>query len=130
MDPPPDHPSIQLVDLLADAAAAVAARHPGNCSPPLRACVASVRMDCELIEGEPGFGRLIAEVEETGERVRLTEDGEPSGVLLAAAELTALEYWVARHNKDARPQDEEAPEYPPGRLRTGHTSATAIRTAG
>lgn len=71
-------------------------------------------MDCELIEGEAEFGRLIAAVEETGERVRLTADGEPAGVLLAAAELAALEYWAARHNKGARPQDEPAPDYPPG----------------
>ncbi|MET7852266.1 type II toxin-antitoxin system Phd/YefM family antitoxin [Streptomyces avermitilis] len=71
-------------------------------------------MDFELIEGAPEFGRLIAEVEETGERVRLTADSEPAGVLLAAAELAALEYWAARHNKGARPQDEPSQEYPPG----------------
>ncbi|MFI5685438.1 type II toxin-antitoxin system Phd/YefM family antitoxin [Streptomyces sp. NPDC051636] len=71
-------------------------------------------MDVELIEGAPEFGRLIAQAEETGERVRLTADGEPAGVLLAAAELAALEYWAARHNKGARPQDEPAREYPPG----------------
>lgn len=71
-------------------------------------------MDVELIEGAPEFTRLIAEVEETGERVRLTPDGEPARVLLAAAELAALEYWAARHNKGARPKDEPAHEYPPG----------------
>ncbi|MFI9251771.1 type II toxin-antitoxin system Phd/YefM family antitoxin [Streptomyces sp. NPDC053069] len=71
-------------------------------------------MDVELVEGDPEFGRLIAEVEETGERVRLTADGEPARVLLAAAELAALEYWAARHNKGTRPQDEPADEYPPG----------------
>ncbi|MCF3131487.1 type II toxin-antitoxin system prevent-host-death family antitoxin [Streptomyces olivochromogenes] len=71
-------------------------------------------MDVELIEGAPEFGRLIAQVEETGERVRLTADGEPTGVLLPAAELAALEYWAARHHKGARPQEEPADEYPPG----------------
>ncbi|MGW3205993.1 type II toxin-antitoxin system prevent-host-death family antitoxin [Streptomyces sp. NPDC001135] len=71
-------------------------------------------MDVELIDGEPEFGRLIAEVEETGERVRLTADGEPVQVLLPAAELAALEHWAARHNKGERPEDEPAHEYPPG----------------
>jgi prevent-host-death family protein len=71
-------------------------------------------MNVELNRGSPEFGRVIAEVEETGERVRLTADGEPAGVVLAAAELAALEYWAARHNKGARPQDDAAHEYPPG----------------
>ncbi|MEU6666066.1 type II toxin-antitoxin system prevent-host-death family antitoxin [Streptomyces sp. NPDC046727] len=71
-------------------------------------------MDVELIEGSPEFGCLIGQVEETGERVRVTVDGEPAGVLLAAAELAALEYWAARHHKGARPEGEPAPEYPPG----------------
>ncbi|MBY8840371.1 type II toxin-antitoxin system Phd/YefM family antitoxin [Streptomyces sp. SP2-10] len=71
-------------------------------------------MDVELIDGSPEFELLIARVVETGERVRLTADDGPTGVLLPAAELAALEYWAARHNKGARQEDEPALEYPPG----------------
>ncbi len=67
-----------------------------------------------MIEGSAEFGRLVAEVEESGERVRLTADGEPTEVLLPAAELAALEYWAARYAKGARPEAEPAQEYPPG----------------
>ncbi|MEU1406627.1 hypothetical protein ABZ471_30450 [Streptomyces sp. NPDC005728] len=63
-------------------------------------------MDVELIEGAPEFGRLIAAVEEAGERVRVATDGEPARALLTAAEPAVLEYWAARHNKGARPEDE------------------------
>ncbi|WP_153542117.1 type II toxin-antitoxin system Phd/YefM family antitoxin [Streptomyces sp. RB17] len=71
-------------------------------------------MDVELIEGSSELGRLIAEVESSGERVRFTVDGEPERVLLAAAELAGLEYWAARRNKGAQPEAEPTHEYPPG----------------
>ncbi|MFI2641824.1 type II toxin-antitoxin system Phd/YefM family antitoxin [Streptomyces sp. NPDC018610] len=70
--------------------------------------------DVELMEGSSDFGRLVAEVEASGERVRVTEEGEPDRVLLAAAELAALEYWAARHHKGARPEEEPALGCPPG----------------
>ncbi|RKS79206.1 hypothetical protein BZB76_0654 [Actinomadura pelletieri DSM 43383] len=43
-----------------------------------------------------GFGRLVGRVEETGERVRVSDGGEPVGVLLAAAELAELEHYAQR----------------------------------
>ncbi|MFF3459209.1 type II toxin-antitoxin system Phd/YefM family antitoxin [Streptomyces sp. NPDC002730] len=46
----------------------------------------------ELTDAVQDFGRLVALVEETGERVTLTEDGLPVSVLLPAAELAFAEF--------------------------------------
>ncbi|MBL1083596.1 type II toxin-antitoxin system Phd/YefM family antitoxin [Streptomyces actinomycinicus] len=71
-------------------------------------------MDVELVEGAGELESLIAKVEKTGERVRLTADNEPARVLLPAAELAELEYWAARQHRGARPASEPAHQCPPG----------------
>ncbi|MFI9809119.1 hypothetical protein ACIHEJ_33025 [Streptomyces sp. NPDC052301] len=76
--------------------------------------MASAPTDVELTEGQPELERLIAEVEGTGERVRLTRDGEPARVLLPRP---SRQYWSTGphfHHEGARPEDEPAQEYPPG----------------
>ncbi|WP_406127606.1 type II toxin-antitoxin system Phd/YefM family antitoxin [Streptomyces sp. NBC_00989] len=66
--------------------------------------------------------RAVALVEETGERVSVTVDGEPAGVLLPAAELAELEHWAQRGAKAYgadMPRPDAAPEPPPGPARQG-----------
>ncbi|MEV6505440.1 type II toxin-antitoxin system Phd/YefM family antitoxin [Streptomyces sp. NPDC051642] len=66
--------------------------------------------------------RAVALVEETGEHVSVTVDGEPAGVLLPAAELAELEHWAQRGAKAygaVMPRPDAAPEPPPGPERQG-----------
>ncbi|MFD8963951.1 type II toxin-antitoxin system prevent-host-death family antitoxin [Streptomyces sp. NPDC059568] len=68
----------------------------------------------ELTNGVEDFGRLVASVEETGERVSITVGGEPAGVLLPAAEL---EHWAQRGAKAysaQRPLPDAPQERQPG----------------
>ncbi|MCX4673407.1 type II toxin-antitoxin system Phd/YefM family antitoxin [Streptomyces sp. NBC_01381] len=77
-------------------------------------------MTCvELTDGVEDFGRLAGLVEETGERVILTEDGTPVSVLLPAAELAELEYWAQRGLRAPIPLPEAAEEWPPGPAQHG-----------
>ncbi|TJZ44680.1 type II toxin-antitoxin system Phd/YefM family antitoxin [Streptomyces piniterrae] len=68
----------------------------------------------ERTEAADDFSRLVALVEETGERVTLTEDDQVVGVLIPAAELAALEYWAQRHHGRPIPLPNAAEERPPG----------------
>ncbi|MFJ2742531.1 type II toxin-antitoxin system prevent-host-death family antitoxin [Streptomyces sp. NPDC087440] len=70
--------------------------------------------DVEPMYDTPDFGQLAARVEETGERVVLTADGEPWIVLLPAAELAELEHFAQRHLRAPLPPPDAAEERPPG----------------
>ncbi|AUH43686.1 type II toxin-antitoxin system Phd/YefM family antitoxin [Streptomyces sp. CMB-StM0423] len=50
----------------------------------------------ELSEFVPDFEAAVGRVAETGERVRITDGGEPARVLLAAGELAELEHFAQR----------------------------------
>ncbi|MEU9796694.1 type II toxin-antitoxin system Phd/YefM family antitoxin [Streptomyces sparsogenes] len=58
----------------------------------------------ELSEVITDFGRLIGRVEETGERVCITDGGKPTGMLLPAAELAELEHFAQRVHGGPRPR--------------------------
>ncbi|MFF3326371.1 type II toxin-antitoxin system prevent-host-death family antitoxin [Streptomyces sp. NPDC002889] len=73
----------------------------------------------ELTDGVEDFGRMVALVEETGERVTLTEDGRPASVLLPAAELAELEHWAQRAYGALIPLPDTAEERPPGPAQHG-----------
>lgn len=60
------------------------------------------------------FGALVARVEETGERLGVTEEGEPLGVLLPAAELAELEHFAQRVHDGVRPWSRVVREHPFG----------------
>ncbi|WP_329112350.1 type II toxin-antitoxin system Phd/YefM family antitoxin [Streptomyces sp. NBC_01353] len=68
----------------------------------------------ELADMLEDFGRLVALIEETGERVSITDLGEPARVLLPAAELAELEYWAQRAYGAPMPLPDAAQERPPG----------------
>lgn len=86
---------------------------------PVRRPVVSMPMiSAELADTAEDLGRLVALVEETGERVALTEDGRPTSVLLPAAELAELEYWAQRYRAPI-PRPDAAEERPPGPARHG-----------
>ncbi|WP_238545540.1 MULTISPECIES: type II toxin-antitoxin system Phd/YefM family antitoxin [Streptomyces] len=68
----------------------------------------------ELCEVIADFGRLIGRVEETGERVCITDGGEPTGVLLPAAELADLEHFAQRVHGGPRPRPKMVQECPVG----------------
>ncbi|WP_328946499.1 type II toxin-antitoxin system Phd/YefM family antitoxin [Streptomyces sp. NBC_00250] len=68
----------------------------------------------ELTDLVEDFGRFVALVEETGERVGVTVYDEPPRVLLPAAELADLEYWALRGRGALLPRQDAAPERPPG----------------
>ncbi|MER5462512.1 type II toxin-antitoxin system prevent-host-death family antitoxin [Streptomyces sp. NPDC002668] len=70
----------------------------------------------ELTDAVEDFGRLVALVEETGERMTLTEDGLPASVLLPAAEL---EHWAQRAYGALIPLPDTAEERPPGPAQHG-----------
>ena len=73
----------------------------------------------EPTNGAEDLEHAVASVEETGERVSVTVDGEPAGVLLPAAEL---EHWAQRGAKAygaVMPRPDAAPEPPPGPERQG-----------
>ncbi|MGA5135297.1 type II toxin-antitoxin system Phd/YefM family antitoxin [Streptomyces olivoreticuli] len=68
----------------------------------------------ELTNAVEVFGRLVALVEESGERMGLTVGGELAGVLLPAAELAELEHWAQRGYGAPIPLPDAAQERPPG----------------
>ncbi|MEV5982188.1 type II toxin-antitoxin system Phd/YefM family antitoxin [Streptomyces sp. NPDC052114] len=68
----------------------------------------------ELADALADFAPLVALIEETGERVSLTEDGQPAYELLAGAELAGMEHWAERADKAPIPHPEAAPERPAG----------------
>ncbi|WP_351237624.1 type II toxin-antitoxin system Phd/YefM family antitoxin [Streptomyces sp. NPDC002133] len=68
----------------------------------------------ELTDAVDDFGRLAALVEETGERVSITADGELTSVLLPAAELAELEHWAQRGYGHLLPLPDAAQQSPPG----------------
>ncbi|MFI0412191.1 hypothetical protein [Actinomadura sp. 3N508] len=70
----------------------------------------------ELSELLADFGRLIGHVEETGERVRVTDGDEPMGVLVPAAELAELEHFAqrVRGRRERRPRSKAGREHPLG----------------
>ncbi|QFG22857.1 type II toxin-antitoxin system Phd/YefM family antitoxin [Actinomadura sp. WMMB 499] len=68
----------------------------------------------ELRDVMADFGRLINRVEETGERVRITDDGESAGVILPAAELAELEHFAQRVPGAPRPRPRTVQERPLG----------------
>ncbi|MEV0276291.1 prevent-host-death family protein [Streptomyces sp. NPDC050610] len=77
-------------------------------------------MDCiELRDLIADFGPVIGRIEETGERVGVTEDREPAGVLLAAAELAELEHFAQRVHAGPRPRPGSGQERPAGPERQG-----------
>nr|WSY55507.1 type II toxin-antitoxin system Phd/YefM family antitoxin [Streptomyces sp. NBC_00886] len=89
----------------------------------------------EPANGVEDLERLVAMVEETGERVGITVGGEPAGVLLPAGELAELEHWAQRGAKAynaVRPLPDAAPEPPPGPERQGpyvrYVHADGVRT--
>ncbi|GGX29527.1 type II toxin-antitoxin system Phd/YefM family antitoxin [Streptomyces lomondensis] len=65
------------------------------------------------------FERLVGRVEETGERVRVTDGGEPTGVLLPAAELAEVEHFAQRLYGGPRPRPRSVQERPVGPERQG-----------
>ncbi|MFE0877044.1 type II toxin-antitoxin system prevent-host-death family antitoxin [Streptomyces smyrnaeus] len=68
----------------------------------------------ELCEFVTAFGHAIGRVEETGERVSVTDGGEPVGVLLPAAELAELEHFAQRVHGGPRPRPRVIRERPVG----------------
>ncbi|WP_445399511.1 prevent-host-death family protein [Streptomyces sp. LE64] len=65
--------------------------------------VGSSRMDnVELSDAIADLASLVGRVEETGERVCVVDGGEPTSVLLAAAELAELEHFAQRTHGGAR----------------------------
>ncbi|MEU0200166.1 MULTISPECIES: type II toxin-antitoxin system Phd/YefM family antitoxin [unclassified Streptomyces] len=73
----------------------------------------------ELRELTTDFGPVIGHVEETGERVRVTDGGEPAGVLLPAADLAELEHFAQRVYGGPRPRPRTVRETPAGPQRQG-----------
>ncbi|MFH8594136.1 type II toxin-antitoxin system prevent-host-death family antitoxin [Streptomyces rimosus] len=73
----------------------------------------------ELRDTAEDFGHLVAHVEQNGERVLLTQDGQPHSVLLPAAELAELEHWAQRFLGAPIPLPDTAGERPPGPARHG-----------
>lgn len=73
----------------------------------------------ELPDTVEDFGHLVAHVEQTGERVLLTQGDLPHSVLLPAAELAKLEYWAQRFLGAPIPLPDAAEERPPGPVRHG-----------
>ncbi|WP_030678895.1 type II toxin-antitoxin system prevent-host-death family antitoxin [Streptomyces rimosus] len=73
----------------------------------------------ELTDAVIDFGHLAAHVEQTGERVLITEDGQPHSVLLPAAEQAELEYWAQRFLGAPIPLPDAAGERPPGPAQHG-----------
>jgi prevent-host-death family protein len=67
----------------------------------------------ELRDVLVGFGRLIGRVE-TGERMRVTDGGEPLGVLLPAAELAELEHFAQRSKGGPHPGSRAVRDCPIG----------------
>lgn len=78
------------------------------------------------------FGRLLGRVEETGERVRVADGGEPTGVLLSAAELAKLEHFAQRVQGGLRPRPRVVQENPVGPDQQGpyvrYVHADGVRT--
>lgn len=68
----------------------------------------------ELCDVLADFGRVIGCVEETGERVFVSDRGEPAGVLLPAAELAELEHFAQRVQGGPRPRTRAVRECPVG----------------
>lgn len=68
----------------------------------------------ELSDVPADFGRLVGRVEETGERVSVTDGGEPAGVLLPAAELAELEHFAQRFHGGPRPRPRTVQDRPLG----------------
>lgn len=56
----------------------------------------------ELSHAVADFAGLVGRVEATGERVCVVDDGEPTSVLLPAAELAELEHFAQRAHDGAR----------------------------
>ncbi|MET9735731.1 type II toxin-antitoxin system Phd/YefM family antitoxin [Streptomyces sp. NPDC006458] len=73
----------------------------------------------ELAEAVEEFGRPVALVEATGERVTLVEEGEAAAVLLPAAEPAGREHFAQRHRRASTPLPEAAEERLPGPERHG-----------
>ncbi len=73
----------------------------------------------ELCEVIADFERLISGLEEAGERVCVTDDGEPTSVLLPAAELAELEHFAQRVHGGRRPRPRAAQKGPIGPERQG-----------
>ncbi|MFI0863812.1 prevent-host-death family protein [Streptomyces smyrnaeus] len=68
----------------------------------------------ELCEFVAAFEHSIGRVEETGERVSVTDGGEPLGALLPAAELAELEHFAQRVHGGPRPRPRMVRECPVG----------------
>ncbi len=68
----------------------------------------------ELCEAIADFGRLVGRVEETGERVCVTDGAKPAGLLLPAAELAELEHFAQRVHGGLRPRPRAMQEGPIG----------------
>jgi hypothetical protein len=68
----------------------------------------------ELCEVIAEFGALVGRIEETGERMSITDGGEPTGVLLSAAELAELEHFAQRVRGGLRPRPRLVQERPVG----------------
>ncbi|MFE5484690.1 type II toxin-antitoxin system Phd/YefM family antitoxin [Streptomyces sp. NPDC056527] len=87
--------------------------------------------DVEPTDVSEDFARLVALVEETGERVSVTEGGEPAWVLLPAAELAGLEHWAQRAYGALPLPPDRAHELPPGPEEQGpyvrYTHADGVR---
>ncbi|WP_031026871.1 type II toxin-antitoxin system prevent-host-death family antitoxin [Streptomyces albus] len=66
------------------------------------------------------FEELIRHIEDTGERLTVTDDGEPAGVLLPAAELAELEHFAQRAaQRGPRPWTPTTRESPLGPVQQG-----------
>ncbi|MEU7039488.1 type II toxin-antitoxin system Phd/YefM family antitoxin [Streptomyces varsoviensis] len=73
----------------------------------------------ELSDVMADFAGLIGRVDETGERLSVTDGGEPAGVLLPAAELAELEHFAQRVHGGPRPRPTAGRERPAGPERQG-----------
>ncbi|CNG26799.1 Uncharacterised protein [Mycobacterium tuberculosis] len=76
-------------------------------------------MRVELSEVLADFERVVAYVEETGERVSVGDGGQEVGILLPAAELAELEYFAQRVHGGSRPGMRVVREHPIGPGRQG-----------
>ncbi|MFF0106149.1 type II toxin-antitoxin system prevent-host-death family antitoxin [Streptomyces hirsutus] len=65
------------------------------------------------------FGSVVARVEEAGERVTITVEGQRVSVLLSAAGPAELEHFAQRADGAPTPAPEVAEERPPGPERCG-----------
>ena len=63
----------------------------------------------ELSDFVPDFEQAVGRVAETGERVRITEGGEPARVLVSAAELAELEHFAQRAGDYGMPRTRPRP---------------------